>query len=51
MADIKWNEVNDGVLDSLKPVILSGSTSRRRAGLHELHEKILCTSTPANWRD
>ncbi|WEW57900.1 translational activator of GCN4 [Emydomyces testavorans] len=41
MDAIKWHEVNDGVFDSLKPVIFSGSTSRRRVGLHELHEKIL----------
>ncbi|EEP76014.1 60S ribosomal protein L19 [Uncinocarpus reesii 1704] len=46
MDEIRWNEVNDGTLDSLKPVILSGSTSRRRAGLHELHEKILSHELP-----
>ncbi|EAS35557.2 translational activator GCN1 [Coccidioides immitis RS] len=46
MDEIKWNNVHDGMLESLKPVIFSGSTSRRRAGLHELHEKILSHELP-----
>ncbi|KAI1957719.1 translational activator of GCN4 [Ophidiomyces ophidiicola] len=46
MDEIEWNDVKDGALDSLKAIIFSSSTSRRRAALHELHEKILSHDLP-----
>ncbi|PGH33279.1 hypothetical protein GX50_03890 [[Emmonsia] crescens] len=40
MDEIEWNSVSEGSLESLERVVLSGSTARRRHGLHELHEKL-----------
>ncbi|KAI5304344.1 translational activator of GCN4, partial [Ascosphaera pollenicola] len=40
MEEIDWNEVATGSLASLERVVLASSTSVRRQGLNELHEKI-----------
>ncbi|OJD14930.1 hypothetical protein AJ78_04769 [Emergomyces pasteurianus Ep9510] len=40
MDEIEWNNVSEGSLESLERVVLSGSTARRRHGLHELNEKL-----------
>ncbi|PGH14782.1 hypothetical protein AJ79_02798 [Helicocarpus griseus UAMH5409] len=46
MDEIEWNKVSEGSIDSLERVVLSGSTVRRRHGLHELHEKISGSQLP-----